>query len=64
MKHSKLSYLLKSNLLDLLKLAAARKVIYIYIYIYHKVAKDLDQGRARVSWPRCQAAVTAVGLIV
>lgn len=31
--------------------------------IVHKVAEDRDQGRARVSWPRRQAAVIAESLI-
>ena len=49
--------LLKSNLLDFLKLMAARRVIHFFIphTIVHKLGKDM----ARVSRCRGQVAVTA-----
>lgn len=65
MKHSKLSYFLRSKLLNLLKFTAAGITIQFFntTYIVHKIAKDLE-SMARLLWPGGQAAGTAESSIV
>lgn len=37
---------------------------FIYHYVAHKIAKDIDQGMLSVFWPRGEAAVTAESSVV